>query len=1523
MSQDDWTYEAPQQGSDDWVYGDSSDNGWKTVKPHEFLPDHTKLGQVDTPENSVELDPKIEAARNDMQDTLYEGAKKGEDPDKLIAGIRQKYGHIITDQKPDETLRWYYDHYKGNGSDTHKDVAINWSTGASQTPDIIVTGQRPASDEALREKTWQAMHDIGVNIPEGVGQVGNKLAGWVTTGTDALGISDDANARIKASEADDASKWANHKYDPNNPVTNFIGNTIGQGIVLGPALSRLAPFEGAAAPVLNAATEGAGYGATLSGGDQPLAQAEEMAVLGAGLRTALPFNKVDFRPENHFGTVEPTPTTIVPEDAFTDKGKLKKETVEQRVSEITQDWQNTPDVKIVQRTRDLPADVRSGMKADNAKKPEAVVDSKGVIHIVADNIQDNDYDRIPAIVYHEMLGHKGLSNEFDSGLTGLMDNIYRTNHDIRKDVADYLNERPGIYENRPDRLALATEEVLAMRSEQGRIEPSTWTKLVGYVRNFGRDKLGQDWRYTDTDIKNILDKAHSNIIEGGKTSEGSGSKYMAITWHGSPHDFDEFDHSNMGKGEGAQAFGWGTYLTDRKGIAEFYRDKLSGDPQIAIDVNGQTHKMPDWRAGQLSELLDLPEKIGGFPPQYPAYQMFEHFRYNPSIEDIIHIVRNDEYPHYPKETLDAAEKAFRESNPRIETSKGKLYEVDVPDDAKWIHWDHQPTPEVSKVFNKLGVPTGVDEHALAELITTRNELKDTHNELWDKMDEIRDKKEILWKRLSTEEYGNSTKESLKEEYQSAEAERKILSEQVLRLGRTLDDLEEKITNGYKTGESLYRVLSKKLGSDKAASESLDKEGIHGIQYLDQGSRNSGEGTNNYVVFHDKTPKILSKYSEPKRKVSNISADKLNASKDIEDIINDTSIKIPKGERISHDDIKAMESDLGVPGLLKKNPKLLDAGVFYRSRELLRETTQDVLDKTDKLAQGKTTLSAFRKSLLRQTAVQEWVTKAATSAGQALNAFGIKLDDISLDSALRDLDLGRLTDQSYLETVAQNIRDNRDNAASVNKAIRDGVDKHLPEDWITSWHYAAMLSGYHSLEHNVVGHIFGSFLNNVTLGLSGTAGSVLKRVPGLSSKDWYTLTDMKYRMYGYANTLLDSAIYKQTLESFKNNRVTDDNGKATWSSAPRLPGIITGPERFHTASYTFFGKAELAANLYQKAARQALREGKTGAELSDRISEIANNPSREMFKAAMRDANSTRFMGEGDLGKMLRKGLSKPKPDETLARLFRFGFQNIAPFAGIAEQKLLATVRYLPVLDRLDPQARAQWSEGLKGRQAVLTRYVIGMSAVGYAASDGDWLDKQDPNLVAEIPVLNLMLLTHKAVQKFHALNSNSSDSEIVKATEAVTSAVSTFATQLEDDTFMRSLGDYFKARSEGGNAAARYWGREAQSFVPYSAALRELTAYVDPVKRDMTGDTTAETVGNYVKALIPAGSKSLPARAEPNKPKTYTIESINGLEQDLKTWQASPEWKHMNAKEKGEVKQKLSRYWHNKGKEPADEWSYQ
>lgn len=48
-----------------------------------------------------------------------------------------------------------------------------------------------------------------------------------------------------------------------------------------------------------------------------------------------------------------------------------------------------------------------------------------------------------------------------------------------------------------------------------------------------------------------------------------------VAYHGTPHEFDQFDTSKIGTGEGAQAYGHGLYFAENPGVADSYRSQLS------------------------------------------------------------------------------------------------------------------------------------------------------------------------------------------------------------------------------------------------------------------------------------------------------------------------------------------------------------------------------------------------------------------------------------------------------------------------------------------------------------------------------------------------------------------------------------------------------------------------------------------------------------------------------------------------------------------------------------------------------------------------------------------------------------------------------------------------------------------------------------------------------------------------------------------------------------------------------------
>jgi hypothetical protein len=78
--------------------------------------------------------------------------------------------------------------------------------------------------------------------------------------------------------------------------------------------------------------------------------------------------------------------------------------------------------------------------------------------------------------------------------------------------------------------------------------------------------------------------------------------YTFPAWHGSPHDFDRFDISKIGTGEGNQAYGHGLYFASSKDVAKYYRDTLaayipSSNARIyKVEIDTDPERLLNWDA---------------------------------------------------------------------------------------------------------------------------------------------------------------------------------------------------------------------------------------------------------------------------------------------------------------------------------------------------------------------------------------------------------------------------------------------------------------------------------------------------------------------------------------------------------------------------------------------------------------------------------------------------------------------------------------------------------------------------------------------------------------------------------------------------------------------------------------------------------------------------------------------------------------------------------------------------------------
>jgi len=79
-------------------------------------------------------------------------------------------------------------------------------------------------------------------------------------------------------------------------------------------------------------------------------------------------------------------------------------------------------------------------------------------------------------------------------------------------------------------------------------------------------------------------------------------KYIRA-YHGSPYDFDRFDASHLGRGEGHQAYGHGLYFAGNENVARYYRDTLS-ERRDRI-VKGTNYEIPNWVASRIEAGEDV------------------------------------------------------------------------------------------------------------------------------------------------------------------------------------------------------------------------------------------------------------------------------------------------------------------------------------------------------------------------------------------------------------------------------------------------------------------------------------------------------------------------------------------------------------------------------------------------------------------------------------------------------------------------------------------------------------------------------------------------------------------------------------------------------------------------------------------------------------------------------------------------------------------------------------------------------
>lgn len=256
-------------------------------------------------------------------------------------------------------------------------------------------------------------------------------------------------------------------------------------------------------------------------------------------------------------------------------------------------------------------------------------------------------------------------------------------------------------------------------------------EFLSKVREAGYDGLvGYDEgvKYIAVMSPGQLKDAYENT--GAFSTSNDNIRFRQV-YHGSPASLGHFDHAFTGTGEGAQAYGWGTYVTEVKGIARKY---------AAIGIKRGNHITYDGEP--LSPVLDN---------EYYFDEVWRIWkRQILSSTDVDSLKRNISSVYMDGRTASAysgRRKAFERQKQellsdidagriRIEPPR-HLYTVEIPEDngMNYLYWDRPVSAEQQgKIFLQLRKERFFFPEATAEFWSGRSHVWNSGKEFYGFLD---------------------------------------------------------------------------------------------------------------------------------------------------------------------------------------------------------------------------------------------------------------------------------------------------------------------------------------------------------------------------------------------------------------------------------------------------------------------------------------------------------------------------------------------------------------------------------------------------------------------------------------------------------------------------------------------------------------------------------------------------------------------------------------------------------------------
>lgn len=431
-------------------------------------------------------------------------------------------------------------------------------------------------------------------------------------------------------------------------------------------------------------------------------------------------------------------------------------------------------------------------------------------------------------------------------------------------------------------------EILARHADAYAKAYSKATGKKYTAADYMRDKIG-----IDTD---------GNVVNDEKAKT-----FFQTAWHGSPHDFDQFDLGAIGTGEGAQVHGWGLYFAANREVSEGYIERLSDviGHEIAKDGSIVQKSDKEWAT------IDNAPIDENTPPLVIALKLLREVRAkgNYNVGDAIQklqwqyiqrmeddIVASDFLTKWYKKfkyrntlkNLKAAEQILKEGKYDFKNiTSGHLFEVEIPE-ADTMLDEQLSYSEQPKMVQKAIDALYADRKKLAKewKNLSAEDFKEIYHpsgEAWTYFMEWNRLRSLNWafNTFTGEDIGNFLREtSSKNHYPESKIREIENSEQAYNKARNdvryalanteryLSKMVERVDvsedyhdmNGreiyqdYMNALMMYHNISRGLASKKTAL-ALREHGVNGISYV------GGRDDRCYVTFDDKTVKIINKYNQ--------------------------------------------------------------------------------------------------------------------------------------------------------------------------------------------------------------------------------------------------------------------------------------------------------------------------------------------------------------------------------------------------------------------------------------------------------------------------------------------------------------------------------------------------------------------------------------------------------------------------------------------------------------------------------------